>query len=105
APLVVVAARGVLADERLACAVLQVEDLVLQAVRLDGHVVAGDRGNLAHGGVLSQTGEPTVRGSSIFLLTQRRFCMRTRTSPSSFMSRWKVAAHVPESIGGGTGWR
>jgi hypothetical protein len=43
APLVVVAAGGVLADERPAGAVLEEEDLVLASLHVDRHVMAGDR--------------------------------------------------------------
>ena len=48
APLVVVATRGVLADQRLALAVLEVEDLVLEPVHVDVDVMPGDGRNLAH---------------------------------------------------------
>jgi hypothetical protein len=40
APLMVMAAGGVLADDRLAASVVEVEDLVLVAVYLDRHVAA-----------------------------------------------------------------
>ena len=48
-------------------------------------------------------GTPTTRSSSIWRVMQRRFCMSTRMSPSSFMSRWKLAAQMPWYIGAGTG--
>ena len=48
APLVVVAAGRVLADQWLAGAVLEVEDPVLQTVDVDVDVVPGDGGDLAH---------------------------------------------------------
>ena len=38
APLVIMAAGGVLADERRALAVLEVEDLVLVTVDVEGHI-------------------------------------------------------------------
>jgi hypothetical protein len=37
------AARRVLANDGLALAIVEVEDLVLLAIDLDGHVAAGDR--------------------------------------------------------------
>ena len=53
--------------------------------------------------LVNQTGTPTVRSSSIWRVTHRKFCMRTSTSPSSFMSRWNEAAQIPWYIGAGTG--
>ncbi len=76
----IMTAGRMLADERLAVAIAQVEDLVFAAIDVDRHIAADDRGMLGHCWLLEgvhtgemkagsghrpgQTGTPTLRKSS-----------------------------------------